>query len=87
MKHYSIYGRMILFFCGLCTAASDAFGSVTSGGSVEMADALRSSGKIYVVVVVVAVVFAGLLVYLWRIDKKVSKLEDHIAKEEKKQGK
>ncbi len=42
---------------------------------VEMADTLRSNGKIYVVVVIVAVIFIGITAYLIIIDKKLSKLE------------
>ncbi len=41
----------------------------------EMADAMRGSGKIYVVVAVVAVVLAGLLAFLVSLDRKVSRLE------------
>jgi hypothetical protein len=43
--------------------------------AVEMADGLRSSGMIYVVVSVMSVILAGLLLFLFSIDKKVSKLE------------
>lgn len=42
---------------------------------VDMATTLRSSGKIYVVVVVIAVIFVGLLIYLFSIDKRLKKLE------------
>lgn len=42
---------------------------------VEMAEGLRSSGKIYVVVAVLAVIFIGLLLFLISIDRKVSRLE------------
>jgi heme/copper-type cytochrome/quinol oxidase subunit 2 len=42
---------------------------------VEMADAMRSSGKIYVVVVTMAVIFAGLAIYLFSIDKRLKKIE------------
>ncbi|GGF17902.1 CcmD family protein [Hymenobacter cavernae] len=41
----------------------------------EMADALRQSGKIYVVVAVIAVVLTGLLVYLISLDRKIGRLE------------
>ena len=41
----------------------------------QMADGLRSSGKIYVVVTVMAVVFIGLLLYLLMMERKVSRLE------------
>jgi CcmD family protein len=44
--------------------------------SVEMADVMRSNGKIYVVVAVIAVIFIGLAIYLFRIDQRVKKLEE-----------
>ena len=42
----------------------------------EMADVMRSNGKIYVGVAVLATIFIGLMIYLIRIDKKVQKLEE-----------
>ncbi|RZK31263.1 MAG: CcmD family protein [Hymenobacter sp.] len=44
----------------------------------EMADALRASGKIYVVVLVLVIIVTGLLVYLVRLDGKVSRLEKEV---------
>lgn len=41
----------------------------------EMADALRQSGKIYVVVLVIFIIISGLLLYLIRLDRKVDRLE------------
>ena len=46
--------------------------------SVEMATGLRSSGKIYVVVAVISVIFIGLLAYLFSIDKRLKKIESEI---------
>lgn len=43
--------------------------------SPEMADALRSSGKIYVVVLVLVSIFIGIIAYLVRLERKISKLE------------
>jgi hypothetical protein len=43
---------------------------------VEMADLMRSNGKINVVVAVLATIFIGLMIFLIRIDKKVQKLEE-----------
>lgn len=43
--------------------------------TVEMADAMRADGKIYVVVAVISIILTGLFVYLFTIDRKVSKLE------------
>jgi heme/copper-type cytochrome/quinol oxidase subunit 2 len=42
---------------------------------VEMADTMRSNGKIYVVLAVVLVIFAGFIIYLISIDRKVRKME------------
>ncbi|GGZ21568.1 hypothetical protein GCM10007049_12840 [Echinicola pacifica] len=43
--------------------------------SVEMADEMRSNGKIYVLVGVIGIVMGGILVYLIGTDKKLSRLE------------
>jgi CcmD family protein len=45
---------------------------------VGMADTLRSEGKIYVVVAIMLVIFAGIVAYLFLIDRKVSRLEKRI---------
>ncbi|MBD3750664.1 MAG: CcmD family protein [Sphingobacteriales bacterium] len=42
---------------------------------VEMADELRSSGKIYVVVAVMLLLFTAFIVYLFTIDKRIKKIE------------
>lgn len=42
---------------------------------LEMADGLRSSGKIYVVVASIAVIFFGIVFYLVTLDRRLSKLE------------
>ncbi|MDB4905008.1 MAG: hypothetical protein JWQ63_4289 [Mucilaginibacter sp.] len=42
---------------------------------VEMADTMRSSGKIYVVIATIVIIFAGLAVYLFSIDKRLKKIE------------
>ena len=50
-----------------------------AGETIEMADALRASGKIYVVVMVVTVILMGLILYLIRLDKKMSRLEKDLS--------
>lgn len=42
---------------------------------IEMADALRSSGKIYIVVACVVIILVGLLAYLFAIEKRLKMLE------------
>lgn len=44
-------------------------------GENGMAEAIRESGKIYVVVGVVVLIFIGLVIYLARLDRKINKLE------------
>jgi hypothetical protein len=46
--------------------------------SVEMADTMRSNGKIYVVAAVILTIFAGIIIYLIRLDRKISRLEKDI---------
>lgn len=45
---------------------------------VEMADTFRSEGKIYVVVAIVLIILTGLIVFLYFIDRKVTRLEKMI---------
>ena len=61
-----LLGLALLLITNIITAQQDA----------EMADALRSNGKIYVVVVVLCVIFVGIVAYLISIDRKISKLEN-----------
>lgn len=58
-----------LFFITLISMAQQP------SGSVDMADTFRSNGKIYVVVAVILTIFAGIIIYLIRLDRKVTKLE------------
>lgn len=49
-----------------------------SNNSVEMADTMRADGKIFVLVGIIAIVFAGITVYLISTDRKISKLEKNL---------
>jgi protein-S-isoprenylcysteine O-methyltransferase Ste14 len=41
----------------------------------EMADTMRSNGKIYIVVAVCLTILVGLFLYVAHVDRKISKLE------------
>lgn len=43
---------------------------------VTMDDTLQSSGKIYVVVAIIAIIFIGLALYLFSIDRRLKKIEN-----------
>ena len=64
--------KISLLFMGLITVL---LGQAQDGKKVEMADVMRSNGKIYVVVAVVITILAGLIIYLIRLDRKMSRLE------------
>jgi CcmD family protein len=53
----------------------------SAGSGVEMADSLYQSGKIYVVITVITVIFIGIIAYMILLDKKISKLERELKKE------
>ena len=42
---------------------------------VEMADAMRANGMIYVVIAVLLTILGGLLFYVYRLDRKITRLE------------
>ena len=43
--------------------------------ATSMADLMRSDGRIYVVIAVMLTILAGLIFYLLRLDRKISKIE------------
>ncbi len=53
----------------------------TAQKATTMADEMRSNGKIFVVVAVLLTILIGLIAYVIRIDKKVSRLEKEIKQE------
>lgn len=48
---------------------------VRAQSEVEMADSMRSEGKIYVVVAILVLILVGLIGYLFLLDRKISRLE------------
>ncbi len=47
----------------------------TTASAQDMADGMRSNGKIYVVVLVLATIFAGIIAFLIYLDRKIARLE------------
>lgn len=65
-------GKKILLMLLLSLSVTMSF---AQDNKTEMADLMRSNGRIYVVVAVVVTILTGLILYLFRLDKKISKLE------------
>ena len=69
--------RKIKFVFGLaaCLLSAVAVYAQDESSTADMADAMRSNGRIYVVVAVVVLILIGLILYLVRLDRKISKME------------
>ena len=65
-----IFGLLALLF-----VSTNLLAQQTVDETPTMADAFRADGKIYVVIGVVLVVLAGMIIYLFNLDRKISKLE------------
>ncbi|WP_395626908.1 CcmD family protein [Daejeonella sp.] len=64
---------VILTICFLLSLSMISIAQNLNG--VDMATELRESGKIYVVVMVLAVIFIGIAIYLFSIDNRLKKIE------------
>lgn len=52
---------------------------IANAQDAEMADVMRSNGKIYVVVGIILIVLTGLITYLILLDRKIAKLENKLS--------
>ena len=69
-----IYTLILLLICQALTLP--LFAQDNAGAQqVEMADRFRADGKIYVVVAVLGAILLGLILYVARLDRKITKLE------------
>jgi uncharacterized membrane protein YvlD (DUF360 family) len=59
----------------LCLLIFSFFTLVINAQNTEMADTMKSNGKIYVVIAVMLTILAGIILYLIRLDRKITKLE------------
>lgn len=71
LKINTIQMKKIMLLLALLITTLISFGQE----KVEMADTMRSNGRIYVVVAVVVTILSGLILYVARLDRKISKLE------------
>ena len=78
--------RITYFLLTLLLIFTSTIVSFAGDGDPEMADAMRSNGKIYVVVSIVLIVLAGLIAYLFTLDRKVKKLESLFLEKTKKKA-
>lgn len=70
---------LALFMLSVALKAQDKIeitGADYGNSGVEMADVMRSNGKIYVLVGIIGIVLGGILVYVIQTDRKISRLEE-----------
>jgi CcmD family protein len=72
--------KKLISLITLLFISATMFAQDTTANEPEMADKLYADGRIYVVVAVVATIFAGIIVYLINLDSKISKLEKQLKK-------
>ena len=75
MHNHKFFPVRFLF---LCTALCVNVISFAQVKKVEMADAMRSNGKIYIVVAVCLTILVGLFLYVFSLDRKLSKIEKEV---------
>ncbi|GAB3905998.1 CcmD family protein [Mucilaginibacter boryungensis] len=59
----------------LLLLALNGLGALAQTDQATMADTFRSSGKIYVVIAIIVIIFLGLAIYLFSMDKRLRKIE------------
>jgi hypothetical protein len=62
--------RLLFFIMGLCISTASF-----AQDKPDMADVMRSNGKIYIVVAVCLTILIGLFIYVMLVDRKMSKIE------------
>jgi hypothetical protein len=67
--------KKVLFLCLAILISVATFSQDSTNKNVAMADEMRSNGRIYVVIAVMLTILAGLIFYVARLDRKVSKWE------------
>ena len=68
--------RYILRLAIIVTGVFSSLLSVAQSQEVEMADVMRSNGKIYIVVAVCLTILIGLFLYIMNVDRKLKRLEN-----------
>ena len=67
--------KRLLFILTAILFSVTAFTQEPTGNSIGMADQMRSNGRIYVVVAVMVTILTGLVLYIVRLDRKITRWE------------
>jgi CcmD family protein len=72
---YKSFLRAFFFISGLMISVYAFAQDSLKKEKPQMAELMRSNGKIYVVVVVLIIILTGIFFYLVNLDRKISRLE------------
>ncbi|MCE2703964.1 MAG: CcmD family protein [Bacteroidota bacterium] len=66
--------KLALFIIAILTLNTQPLFS--QAPKTEMAELMRSDGRIYVVIAVILAILTGLILYLIRLDRRIAKMEN-----------
>lgn len=79
MKKLLTFALSLFSFVALAQEKIAVTESDYANSSVDMADLMRSNGKIYIVVGIIVIIFIGIAAYLMYTDRKLTKIEKSIS--------
>jgi len=65
----------LLSFLSLTFISTTIFAQTNIANASNNDGAMRSGGKIYVVMAIVITILTGLIIYVYRLDRKISRIE------------
>jgi ABC-type amino acid transport system permease subunit len=79
---YILVFSLLMMSLGLSAQKTEIVEEDYANDRIEMADAMRSDGKIYVLVAIIVMLFAGFMIYAIMTERKVKKLEKSLKERE-----
>ena len=73
-----LHKTAVVFFRLFAVLAVILIPAISNAQEVQMADAFRDNGKIYVVVAVVVTILLGILLYIFQTERKLKRIEDEV---------
>lgn len=81
IKYILLFGCLIISL-NLFAQKTEIVEEDYANSRIDMADAMRAEGKIYVLVAIIVTIFAGFVFYTIRTEKKINKLEKSLKEKE-----
>ena len=72
------FKRYMIALSGFCWLLLGLPALAQTASEIPMADQFRADGKIYVVIAVLSVILLGIVVFLFMLDRKLSRLEKQL---------